>query len=80
MQDQGHYEDHFSGSPANDGTWHHIALTWQSSDGMTRLYDNGRQVITSPFHGARASQIEDGTCKLWVFSTCIVGFQIQSPD
>ena len=44
MQDQGHFDDHFSGSPANDGSWHHIALTWQSSDGMTRLYDNGRQV------------------------------------
>lgn len=43
MQDQGEYDTRYSGVPANDGAWHHIAITWQSSDGMTRLYDNGRQ-------------------------------------
>ena len=44
MQDEGQLEDRLAGSPANDGTWHHIALTWQSSDGVAKLYDNGRKV------------------------------------
>lgn len=44
MEDEGHVSDHFSGISANDGTWHHIAVTWQSSDGQAILYDNGRKV------------------------------------
>ena len=44
MEDEGVYSDHTSGIAATDGTWHHIAVTWQSSDGRTSLYDNGRKV------------------------------------
>ena len=44
MEDEGHVSDHLSGISANDGTWHHIAVTWQSSDGKAILYDNGRKV------------------------------------
>ena len=44
MEDEGHTTDHFSGISATDGTWHHIAVTWQSSDGRAILYDNGRKV------------------------------------
>jgi len=44
MEDEGHTSDHFSGISATDGTWHHIAVTWQSSDGLATLYDNGRKV------------------------------------
>jgi Concanavalin A-like lectin/glucanases superfamily len=32
--------DHFLA----DGKWHHIAVTWRSSDGAANLYDNGRLV------------------------------------
>ena len=46
MEDEGHVSDHFSGISGNDGTWHHIAVTWQSSDGQAILYDNGRKVMS----------------------------------
>ncbi|BDA49076.1 probable Sushi, von Willebrand factor type A, EGF and pentraxin pentraxin domain-containing protein at C-terminar half [Coccomyxa sp. Obi] len=44
MEDEGQVGDHTSGISATDGTWHHIAVTWQSSDGAASLYDNGRKV------------------------------------
>lgn len=44
MEDEGHVADHFSGISATDGTWHHVAVTWQSDTGQTILYDNGRKV------------------------------------
>jgi hypothetical protein len=44
MEDEGHLDDHTSGISATDGAWHHIALTWQSSDGRATLYDNARKV------------------------------------
>ena len=44
MEDEGQVSDHTSGISATDGTWHHIAVTWQSSDGAAKLYDNGRKV------------------------------------
>jgi cysteine-rich repeat protein len=42
MEDEGLMGDHKSGVGATDGKWHHIAVTWRSSDGATKLYDNGR--------------------------------------
>lgn len=48
MEDEGHLDDHTSGILATDGAWHHIAVTWQSSDGRTALYDNGRKVVAAP--------------------------------
>ena len=30
-----------TGVSANDGEWHHIAVTWRSSDGEVRLYKDG---------------------------------------
>ena len=30
-----------TGISANDGDWHHIAVTWDSSDGSTKLYKDG---------------------------------------
>ncbi len=31
---------------ANDGSWHHIAVTWRSSDGQVRLYKDGSQTFS----------------------------------
>ncbi|KAL4421057.1 hypothetical protein ABPG77_001352 [Micractinium sp. CCAP 211/92] len=44
MEDEGGLADHLSGISATDGRWHHIAVTWRSSDGQTKLYDNGVEV------------------------------------
>jgi hypothetical protein len=44
MEDEGQLSDHTAGMSATDGSWHHIAVTWQSSDGSASLYDNGRKV------------------------------------
>jgi len=41
---QGGLSDHLSGVASTDGKWHHIAVTWRSYDGVTKLYDNGREV------------------------------------
>ena len=43
MEDEGEIADHSAGIGATDGAWHHIAVTWRSSDGATALYDNGRK-------------------------------------
>ena len=32
---------------ANDGEWHHICFTWQSSDGALRFYKDGRLHMNS---------------------------------
>lgn len=42
--DEGTINDHMSGISSTDGRWHHIAVTWNSKTGETRLFDNGRQV------------------------------------
>ena len=42
MEDEGSRRDHTAGFASTDGRWHHIALTWTSDSGATRLYDNGR--------------------------------------
>ena len=44
MEDEGTWSDHTSGVASTDGKWHHIAVTWRSSDGEVKLYDNGREV------------------------------------
>lgn len=44
MEDEGRWGDHTSGVAATDGTWHHVAVTWDSGTGAVRLYDNGRLV------------------------------------
>jgi hypothetical protein len=31
---------------ANDGYWHHIAVTWQSSDGQLKFYKDGVEIAT----------------------------------
>ncbi len=33
-----------TGISANDGKWHHIAVTWQSVDGLFRFYKDGAKV------------------------------------
>jgi prepilin-type N-terminal cleavage/methylation domain-containing protein len=35
-----------TGISPNDGSWHHIAVTWRSSDGQTKLYRDGQPVYT----------------------------------
>jgi CUB/sushi domain-containing protein len=30
-----------TGVSANDGNWHHIVVTWRSSDGQVKLYKDG---------------------------------------
>ncbi|KAI8469316.1 MAG: concanavalin A-like lectin/glucanase domain-containing protein [Monoraphidium minutum] len=44
MEDEGTMADHLSGVSATDGQWHHVAVTWDSSTGRVRLYQDGRQV------------------------------------
>lgn len=44
MEDEGHISDHTAGLGANDGRWTHVAVSWRSSDGETKLYQNGRLV------------------------------------
>lgn len=44
MEDEGVLSDHLSGLGSTDGRWHHVAVTWRSSDGQVKLYDNGREV------------------------------------
>ena len=33
--------------PANDGNWHHLAFTWQSSTGKWQVYKDGSKVKES---------------------------------
>lgn len=40
-----------TGISVTDGNWHHITVTWRSSDGQTRLYRDGSQA----FSGALAA-------------------------
>ena len=35
-----------TGIAANDGNWHHIAATWQSSDGAFKLYKDGVEAFS----------------------------------
>jgi hypothetical protein len=35
-----------TGISANDGEWHHIAVTWRSSDGLVKLYKDGVPAYT----------------------------------
>jgi hypothetical protein len=58
MEDEGGLSDHLSGVGSTDGRWHHVAVSWRSSDGQVKLYDNGREVSgcgngsTMPFAAA----------------------------
>ncbi len=36
--------DNYSGVSANDGSWHHLTVTWQQSSGALRLYKDGNLV------------------------------------
>ena len=56
MEDEGQVADHTAGISATDGAWHHIAVTWRSSDGATALYDNGRKA---------SALLGSGTFPLW---------------
>lgn len=33
-----------TGVPATDGKWHHMALTWQNSNGIWKVYKDGSNV------------------------------------
>lgn len=44
MEDEGRIGDHTAGIAATDGSWHHIAVSWSSHDGLATLYDNGHKV------------------------------------
>lgn len=35
-----------SGTPFNDGQWHHIVATWRTSDGLAAIYKDGSQVAS----------------------------------
>ena len=41
-----HNVSQFSGVSVKDGSWHHVAATWRSSDGECRLYKDGALVFT----------------------------------
>ncbi|MDY6911529.1 MAG: LamG-like jellyroll fold domain-containing protein [Chloroflexota bacterium] len=36
-----------SGLSLNDGSWHHIAVTWKSSGGSVKLYEDGQPVYSN---------------------------------
>lgn len=38
-----------TGLRAADGTWHHIAVTWNSADGTTIMYNDGVEVFRNTF-------------------------------
>lgn len=42
-EDEGTLGDHTSGISCTDGKWHHVAVTWRSSDGQTVLYVDGEK-------------------------------------
>lgn len=69
-QDEGRYHLSTSGVPATDGAWHHIAVTWQSSDGVVCLYDNGRKVQSAHDGGSAGARIQpssqDSTHEPWM--------------
>lgn len=46
MEDEGTFADHYSGITSANGEWNHVAVTWRSVDGETRLYQNGVLVWT----------------------------------
>ena len=43
-----------TGISANDGRWHHIAWTWRSSDGATKLFKDGIQVYSGTLRAGGA--------------------------
>jgi len=43
-----------TGVSANDGLWHHIAWTWRSSDGATKLFKDGVQVYSGTLRAGGA--------------------------
>ena len=47
-----------TGISANDGDWHHIAVTWRGSDGQTKLYKDGVQAYSGTL--ASGTSITDG--------------------
>lgn len=72
MEDEGNLADHYSGFGATDGTWHHIAVTWQSSDGRVHLYDNGR-LVWSAVRGKGKRIPSGGTLILGREQDCVGG-------
>lgn len=58
MEDEGHVSDHTSGVASTDGLWTHVAVTWRSFDGETKLYLNGREAWT--VHRGRGKHIPSG--------------------
>ena len=56
MEDEGMRADHTAGFASTDGKWHHIAVTWSSASGDTKLYDNGRLAWQVPHPVSRDMQ------------------------
>lgn len=56
--------------PANDGKWHHMAFTWQSSSGAWKVYKDGSNVkqSTTAFQAGQVSTI--GYC-----ASAVISFQ-----
>ncbi|HEY9247222.1 MAG TPA: LamG-like jellyroll fold domain-containing protein, partial [Candidatus Methanoperedens sp.] len=43
-----------TGISANDGKWHHIAVTWRNSDDVVKLYKDGVNVYTGTLAAAKS--------------------------
>ena len=82
MEDEGHVSDHFSGISAVDGTWHHVAVTWQSSNGSTTLYDNGRKVrahlLRSIFAALKPCRAQIGRLREQDMHMCVAALAVGS--
>jgi hypothetical protein len=48
-----------TGVSANDGDWHHIAVTWRSSDGNVKLYKDGTSVYSGTLQSGATINLAD---------------------
>ncbi|GAQ85128.1 hypothetical protein KFL_002200130 [Klebsormidium nitens] len=61
-----------TGLRAADGTWHHIAVTWNSADGRTIMYNDGVEVFRDTFSKQKAIA-EGGTLSIGGHLGCVGG-------
>jgi len=73
MEDEGRIGDHTAGIAATDGSWHHIAVSWSSHDGLATLYDNGHKVWLSSGWQVQHRVLSYGsvTCRSQKLDRCV---------
>ncbi|MCK4891209.1 MAG: laminin G domain-containing protein, partial [Candidatus Pacebacteria bacterium] len=68
IYDYGSFRPHIKGesidmgvSLTNDGNWHHVVVTWRSSDGQVKLYKDGNSQIYTGILQAGATLTQGGS-------------------